>query len=154
MRQAQQASVSRLFCLLAGGTMLLAGIAGFLYEHGFGTGSDLVADEMPFGLPTNGIDNTLHIALGLAGLAFATRAPRAFAIGGGALLIVLALIGMSQTEAGFGVIFDAIPVSGRDNLIHLLAGLAGLAAAGLDRVEEKSPGRPGKREPASRPAAS
>ena len=79
-------------------------------------------------LAVNGWHNLVHILLGLLGLASAGYAARTYALGVGLLYIVLALWGFLETENGYGVLLDLVPVNTEDNFLHLILGLTGLAA--------------------------
>ncbi len=122
------ATPARLYALIAGAGMTLGGIGGFFYDASFGTGTELASDEILSLFPTNGWENILHLILGLAGLALASRSPRAYSLGAGALLTVFALWSAAVTDRGNGSLLDVIPVGGKLNALHLLLGLAGIAA--------------------------
>lgn len=128
-QRADQATPARLFVLVAGAALVIGGIGGFFYESDFGTGSELVADEILGLFPTNGWDNVLHLLAGFACLAAARRAPRAMALAVGTGFTVLAVWGMIETEGPLGSLLDVIPVDTEDNLLHLALGLSGIAAA-------------------------
>ena len=60
----EASSPARLYCLLVGGVLVIAGIIGFFYEASFATG-DSIKDEEVFGvLAVNGWHNLVHIAIG------------------------------------------------------------------------------------------
>lgn len=122
------ASPARLYCILVGGAILIAGIIGFFYEPSFETGSSLVYDDVFGILAVNGWHNVVHILLGLLGLIAAGYAARSYALGVGLLYVVLALWGFLETEEGIGTLLDLVPVNTEDNLLHLVLGLTGLAA--------------------------
>lgn len=138
----QSASPARLFLLVVGTALVLGGIAGFFYESDFGTGAELVADDVLGIFPTNGWDNVLHLIAGLACLAAAPRAPRPAALALGALFSLLAVWGALATDRGIGDVLDVIPVDADDNLLHLAIGLCGLAAGAAT----------GRRTPSREPA--
>ena len=123
-----QASPARLFVLLAGAALVIGGVAGFFYESDFGTGPDLVADDILGVFPTNGWDNALHLLAGIAALAAASRAPRPMTLALGAGFTVLATWGMLESENGVASLVDVIPVDTEDSLLHLALGLTGIAA--------------------------
>jgi hypothetical protein len=132
------ATAARLYVLVVGAALVIGGIAGFAYESSFGTGESYVSDNILGVFPTNGWDNVLHLAAGVACLLAASRAPRAMALAIGAGFTALAVWGFIVTDHGFGNIVDAIPVGTEDNFLHLALGLTGIAAGLL------SPGRPPK----------
>ena len=124
----ETATAARLFVLVIGAALVVGGIAGFAYEASFGTGSSYVSDNILGVFPTNGWDNILHLAAGLACLAAASRAPRAMALTLGAGFTVLAIWGFLETDHGAGNLLDVIPVATEDNILHLAIGLSGIAA--------------------------
>ena len=69
----EAAGPSRLFVLLVGTALVLGGIAGFFYESEFDTGAALSTDNILGIFPTSGWDNVLHLVVGLACLASASR---------------------------------------------------------------------------------
>lgn len=130
--QTDDATAARLFVLLVGSALVIGGIAGFFYESDFGTGGDLVSDDIFGVFPTNGWDNLFHLIAGFACLVAASRAPRQMALAIGALFTVVAVWGMLETNRGVGSLADTIPVSTEDNLLHLAVGLTAIAAGLLD----------------------
>ena len=134
----EQSSPARLYCTLVGGVLVIAGIIGFFYEASFATGSSLVADDVFGILAVNGWHNLVHILLGLLGLMAAGYAARTYALGAGLLYIVLALWGFLETDNGYGVLIDLIPINTEDNFLHLILGLTGLAA-GAATPKESDP---------------
>jgi hypothetical protein len=125
-------SPARLYATLVGGVLVVAGIIGFFYNAHFGSGENVVGDDTSFEvfgiLAVNGWHNLVHIALGLLGLAAAGTAARSYALGAGALYIVLAIWGFLETEGGYGTLLDFIPINTEDNFLHLILGVTGLAA--------------------------
>ena len=123
-------SPARLYATLVGAVLVVAGIIGFFYEASFATGNEIVADDV-FGLfAVNGWHNLVHILLGLLGLAMAgsNSAARTYALGAGALYIVLAIWGFMEAENGFGALIDLVPINTEDNFLHLILGIAGIGA--------------------------
>ena len=90
-------------------------------------------------LDVNGWHNLFHIATGLVGLAAAGYAARTYALAFGLFYVLIAIWGFLETENGFGVILDVIPVNTEDNFLHLVLGLTGLAAGA---ATPKAPARP------------
>ena len=118
---------AQIYSLVFGATLLLAGIIGFFVDASFGDlGSNVQGDELIF-FEVNGWHNLVHIASGALGLALAGSRPgaRAFALGFGAVYLVVAIWGLI---VGDQVLFGLIPINGADNVLHLLIALAGLAA--------------------------
>jgi hypothetical protein len=121
----QAPSPARLYATVAGVILTVAGIVGFFYSASFGSPGKV--DEMLGLFAVNGWDNVLHLATGLLGLLAAGYAARAYALAIGLAYLVLAawglIVGSGDSIAG------VLPVNTADNLLHLLLGLAGLAAA-------------------------
>lgn len=133
-----QPTAARLYALMIGALLVLAGIAGFMYESSFGTGADLAVDEFAGTFSVNGWRNVLYLLTGALGLGLASRAPRPFALVAGGLYLVLAVWGWFEVDHGFGALLDAIPLGGADNWLHLVIGAAGLAA-GLSGRSSRAP---------------
>ena len=121
-------SPARLYALLVGGVLTIAGIIGFFYDSSFDTGSALTADAVFGILDVNGWLNVVHIVTGLLGLAAVGYAARTCALVLGVVYVVVAIWGFAETTNGSGVILDFLPVNTEDNILHLVLGLTGLAA--------------------------
>ena len=123
-------SPARLYATLVGAVLVLAGIVGFFYEASFSTGDAVVADEAFGILAVNGWHNTVHLVLGLIGLAAAgsAYAARTYCLAAGALYLVLAIWGFLAVDDGFGVLVDLVPINTEDNVLHLILGLTGIGA--------------------------
>lgn len=121
-------SPARLYALLLGAVLTVAGIAGFFYVGSFDTG-DVVPTESLLGVfEVNGWHNVLHLLTGLLGLTAAGSglAARTYALGLGLLYLAIAIWGFVLGDGG--VILDLVPVNTEDNVLHLLLGLLGLGA--------------------------
>ena len=121
-------SPARLYALLVGGALTVAGVIGFFYEASFETANKIQADEVFGLLAVNGLHNVVHLATGLLGLAAAGYAARNYALGLGLVYVLIAIWGFLEVENGFGVLIDLIPVNTEDNFLHLILGVTGLAA--------------------------
>jgi hypothetical protein len=121
-------SPAQVFALVIGLTLVAAGIAGFFYNASFATGDDVPRDAVIGILDVNGWHNLVHIATGVAGLVLAGSydGARLFALGGGALYLVVAVAGFIAGDGG--VLLGLIPVNTENNLLHLLIAIAGLGA--------------------------
>jgi hypothetical protein len=121
-------SPAQVFALVIGLTLVAAGIAGFFYNASFATGDDVPRDAVIGILDVNGWHNLVHIATGVAGLVLAGSydGARLFALGGGALYLVVAVAGFIAGDGG--VLLGLIPVNTEDNPLHLLIAIAGLGA--------------------------
>jgi hypothetical protein len=133
----QGSSPARLYCLLVGGVLVVAGIIGFFYEASFDVGDEVAAntDEVFDILAVNGWHNLVHLGIGALLLAAAGTAARSAALGVGALYIVLAILGFIATGDGGigfiaedGVLIDLVPVNDEDNWLHVILGVTGLLA--------------------------
>ena len=115
---------ARLYATLVGGTLVVAGIIGFFYSSSFGSPGDV---DAVFGiLDVNAWHNIVHIATGGLGLLAAGYAARQYALGLGAVYIVIAawgfIIGNHESILGF------IPVNTEDDFLHLILGVLGIGA--------------------------
>jgi hypothetical protein len=138
-------SPARLYALLVGGTLVVAGIIGFFYEAKF-TDDKAVRDAVFGILDVNGWHNVVHIATGALGLlAFAAGAyaARSYALGLGVIYVAVAIWGFIIGNGDS--ILSIIPVNTEDNVLHALLGVVGLAA-GIASPRELGP-------PVSPPAA-
>lgn len=132
----EEASPARLYCLLVGAVLVIAGIIGFFYESSFATGDSLRSDDVFGILSVNGWHNLVHIAVGALLLACAGSAARGAALFVGVLYIVLCILGFIATSKG-GIGFIAendtliklVPVNNEDNVLHLILGITGVLAA-------------------------
>jgi len=134
-------SPARLYALLVGGVLTIAGIIGFFYDSSFDTEDALTTDAVLGILDVNGWHNVVHIVTGLLGLAAVGYAARAYALVLGIVYVVVAIWGFAETTNGVGVILDFLPVNTEDNILHLALGLTGLAAgAATARTEPAAAG--------------
>ena len=123
---------ARLYASVVGALLTILGIVGFFYTGSFGSPGEV---DRALGLfDVNGWGNVLHLVTGLVGLVAAGYAARAYALGAGVLYSVVAIWGFA---IGSGEsILTIIPVNTPENVLHLLLGLAGLAAAAASRVRK------------------
>ena len=142
-----EASPARLYCLLIGGVLVIAGIIGFFYESSFATGDEITSDKVFGILAVNGWHNLVHISIGALLLLLAGSAARPAALIVGILYIVLCVLGFIATgDNGIGFIAEngtllrIVPVNNEDSVLHLILGVTGVIAALATR-------------PARRPAA-
>jgi uncharacterized protein DUF4383 len=127
------ASPARLYATLVGGTLVVVGIIGFFYSASFG---DPGTVDSVFGIfAVNAWHNIVHILTGAIGLLVAGYAAREYALGLGAVYIVITvwgfIIGDNESILGF------IPVNTEDNFLHLALGLLGIGAGLATPVEER-----------------
>jgi hypothetical protein len=132
----EASSPARLYCLLVGGVLVLAGILGFFYEASFAVGTDIEADKVLGLLAVNGWHNLVHLGIGALLLVAAGGAARSAALLVGVLYLVLAALGFIATGgdgisfvAENGVLIDVVPVNDEDNWLHVILGITGVLAA-------------------------
>ena len=118
-------SPAQLYALVFGATLVVAGIIGFFYSADFGSPGKV--DGVLGILDVNGWHNVVHIATGALGLlAMGYSAARSYALGLGAVYVVVAIWGFVVGDGG--EILGIVPVNTEDNVLHLLIGIAGLGA--------------------------
>jgi Domain of unknown function (DUF4383) len=142
-------SAAQWFCLIIGGTLVLAGLLGFLAEATFDTsaGSDpgAVDGENFILFEVNGWHNVVHILSGafLLALSGKHRTARTAALAFGAIYAVVTVIGLIDGHDVLGL----IPINPADNVLHILLTITALAVGLIsDRDRrEASPEEPGRR---------
>jgi hypothetical protein len=116
---------ARLYATVFGAVLVIAGIIGFFYNSTF-TSNERIHDDVFGILAVNGWHNVVHIATGLLGLLMMSTAAREYALGLGVVYIGVAIWGF---VLGTGhSILSIVPVNTADNVLHLVIGLAGIAA--------------------------
>jgi hypothetical protein len=132
----EESSPARLYCLLVGATLVVAGIIGFFYEASFASGDSIRSDDVFGILSVNGWHNLVHIAIGAVLLLAAGSAARGAALVVGVLYIVLCVLGFIATSNnGIGFVAEndtllkLVPVNNEDNVLHLILGITGVIAA-------------------------
>ena len=136
----EEASPARVYCLLVGALLVIAGIIGFFYESSFATGDSIRSDDV-FGIfAVNGWHNLVYIAIGALLLVCAGSAARRAALFVGVLYVVLCILGFIATSnGGIGsvaendTLFKLVPVNNADNVLHLILGITGVLAAMASR---------------------
>ena len=136
----EETSPARLYCLLVGAVLVIAGIIGFFYEASFATGDSIRTEDVFGVLSVNGWHNLVHIAIGALLLIGAGSAARPMALFVGVLYIALCVLGFIATSHG-GITFVAkddvllklVPVNNEDNVLHLILGITGVIAAFASR---------------------
>ena len=127
------ASPARLYALVVGATLVVAGIIGFLYNASFAVGSAVERDAVFGLLDVNGWHNVVHIATGALGLALARSAARAYALGLGAVYVLVFVLGLVVGDGG--ALLGLIPINTPDNVLHLLLGVTGVGAGLATRAD-------------------
>ncbi|MGE5746371.1 MAG: DUF4383 domain-containing protein [Solirubrobacterales bacterium] len=141
----EESSPARLYCLLVGALLVIAGIIGFFYEASFATGDSIRTDDVFGVLSVNGWHNVVHIAVGALLLVCAGSAARPAALFVGILFVVLCILGFVATGDG-GITFVAkddvlvklVPVNNEDNVLHLILGVTGVIAALASRPARRA----------------
>lgn len=141
------ANPARIYALVIGATLVIAGIVGFFYSADFT--SDEAVHEDVFGvLAVNGWHNVVHIATGMLGLLAVGYAARAYALILGIVYIAVAawgfIIGSGES------ILSIVPVNLEDNVLHLAIGGLGVVAG----LATPAAGAVAAGPPPSEPAAS
>ena len=141
-----ESSPARLYCLLVGAVLVIAGIIGFFYEASFATGDSIRTDKVFGVLAVNGWHNLVHISIGALLLIAAGSAARGAAMVVGVLYIVLCVLGFIATSnSGIGFVAEndtllrLVPVNNEDNVLHLILGITGVIAV---RRAARSAGAP------------
>ena len=126
---------------------MAAGILGFFYSASFSTGDGAERDAVLGILDVNGWHNLVHIASGAVGLLVvgSYRGARVYALGLGAVYLLVTLLGFIAGDGG--EILNLIPVNTEDNFLHLLIGIAGIAAGLATPAHEPSTSRARPTEP-------
>ena len=130
-------SPARLYSMLIGGTLVIAGVIGFFYAAGFDAGNSICSGDGcgdVFGiLSVNGWHNLVHIAtgaIGLIALSYGYSAQRAYALYLGIIYVVVSFLGFIDFGSGDfnDTILKIIPVNTEDNFLHLILGVLGIGA--------------------------
>lgn len=131
-------SPARVYAGLFGAVLVAAGVIGFFYESTF-TDDKAVRDSVFGILDVNGWHNVVHIAtgaLGLAAYAAGAAASRTYALALGVVYLAVAAWGFIIGDGDS--ILSIIPVNTEDNVLHLVIGLAGLAAGAASSAAPSS----------------
>jgi len=120
-------SPAQLYALIFGVVLTVAGITGFFYNSEF-TSETTVRDAVFGILDVNGWHNVVHVLTGIAGLVLAASyaSARGYALSIGVMYIVVAIWGFIIGDGDS--ILSIVPVNTEDNILHLLIGIAGIAA--------------------------
>jgi len=125
------------YCLLAGLSLLLAGVFGFISDSSFDTG-DGVQGDLFLGFEVNAIHNLIHVASGLVLLAASPKraSARAIALGFGLVYGLVAVIGLIDGEDVLGL----IPVNSADNVLHIALAALGITTGLVSRDDDRGHG--------------
>jgi Domain of unknown function (DUF4383) len=120
---------AQVLALVFGVWWISNGVAGFISDGNFATGNVHGAGHLlGLTIAVNGWHSLFHLSTGLLGLAVASRAEpaRIYALGMGALYLVVATWGLAVGDSALGVIavdtFGSF-VHGAEGLVALTAGL-------------------------------
>src|SRR5918995_3447067 len=122
------------YCLLAGLSLLLAGILGFIVDSNFDTGDGINGGKLLSIFEVNGIHNLVHLASGLVLLAASPKraSAKTVAIAFGLVYGIVTIIGLIDGETVLGL----IPVNSADNVLHIALSLLGLIAGFMSRADD------------------
>jgi hypothetical protein len=122
------------YCLLAGLSLLLAGVLGFISNSSFDTGNNVQGDLF-LGFEVNAIHNLVHLASGVVLLAASSRraSAKAVALGFGLVYGLVAVIGLADGSDVLGL----IPVNSADNLLHIALAALGILTALISRGDDR-----------------
>jgi hypothetical protein len=125
------------YCLLAGLSLLLAGVFGFVSDSSFDTG-DGVQGDLFLGFEVNAIHNLIHVASGLVLLAASPKrkSARAVALAFGLVYGLVAIIGLIDGEDVLGL----IPINSADNLLHIALAALGIITGLISRDDDRGRG--------------
>jgi hypothetical protein len=125
------------YCLLAGLSLLLAGVLGFISDSSFDTG-DGVQGDLFVAFEVNAIHNLVHVASGLVLLAASPKraSARAVALGFGVVYGLVAIIGLIDGEDVLGL----IPINAADNLLHVALAALGIISGLVSRADDRGRG--------------
>jgi len=145
----QQMTPAQWYCLLAGISLLLAGIFGFIADATFDTagGSDpeggnvggVLQGDSFLGFEVNGWHNIVHILSGLLLLAaFRRRGPaKSVALAFGVVYGLVAIIGLIDGNDVLGF----IPVNPADNILHIALSALGILTGLMSRANHRDSNR-------------
>jgi hypothetical protein len=124
----QQRSPAEKYAVFLGVLLLAAGIVGFFYNGTF-TSNEHVHDDLLGAFAVNGWSNTLHVLLGVWGLAAASSwsGARAYGYGAGLLLIGMAVWGFIL-GAGQSIL-SIVPVNTANDFAWLVLGVVAVLSA-------------------------
>jgi len=125
------------YCLLAGLSLLLAGILGFIVDSNFDTGNGINGGKLLSIFEVNGIHNLVHVASGLLLLAASPKraSAKTIAIAFGLVYGVVTIIGLIDGKDVLGL----IPVNSADNVLHIALSVLGLVAGFMSRGSDDVP---------------
>jgi hypothetical protein len=123
------------YCLLAGLSLLLAGVLGFIADASFDTGSNIQGDKLVV-FEVKGIHNLVHVASGLLLLAASAKwaSAKAVALGFGLVYGLVAVIGLIDGSDVLGL----IPINSADNLLHIALAALGIITALMSRGDDRA----------------
>jgi hypothetical protein len=131
-RDAAGRNLAKTFCLVAGATLVLVGLLGFVVDSAFDTGSGVDGDNLII-FEVNGWHNLVHLGTG-AFLLLGARDGRTAAT----VATAFGLVYLIVTIYGFvdgNDILGLLPINAEDNVLHLVLSLSalavGLSAGGL-----------------------
>ena len=134
-----QQSPAKLYALVVGAVLVVAGIIGFFYNSEF-TSNESVHDAVFGILNVNGWHNVVHIVtgvLGLAAFAAGAYAARAYALVLGVVYLAVAIWGFVIGSPDS--ILSVVPINTEDSVLHLALGVLGLLAGLASSAPSRAP---------------
>jgi Domain of unknown function (DUF4383) len=124
------------YCLLAGLTLLLAGVLGFVVDATFDTGANIQGDKLVV-FEVNAWHNLVHIASGLFLLAMSPKraTARTAAIAFGVVYGIVTIIGLIDGDTVLGL----LPVNPADTVLHIALSALGLITGFMSRGRDDVP---------------
>ena len=121
-----ETSPARVYALVFGAVLVVAGIIGFFYSSDFGSPGKV--DGVLGILDVNGWHNVVHIASGVLGLALAGSydGSRLYALGLGVVYVAIAVWGFALGNDNESLL-SIIPINTEDDVLHAAIGVLGLA---------------------------
>ena len=120
---------AQLYALVLGVVLVAVGIVGFAWSASFGTPGE--SDEVLGLFAVNGWHNLVHLASGALGLGVAgsTAGSRIYALGFGAVYLVVTIWGFALGSGS--AILDLVAINHGDTVLHLAIALAGLVIGAI-----------------------
>jgi len=116
------------FSLLIGAVLAIAGVAGFLYNGDFGTGTHLPSDDVLGILSVNGWHNLVHLLTGLVGLRAARTWSGARTYCFALFVLYTAIFVLGLAYGTNEAVLSLMPVNGADDALHAIIAATALAS--------------------------
>jgi len=129
---------AQIYCLAFGIILIAISVLGFLTNASFASGEGASRDALLGVFDVNGWHNVVHLVSGLAALAVAGSRPaaRVFALGFGAVYVLVTILGLASGDNS--TLFDLIAINTEDNFLHLAIAALGIVAGAATPAEDSS----------------